>query len=107
RMPPQPLGFMPSAFSISAFPSLARAARRGPEAVRPTLRRAIKFQFLLAFPITVGLGLLAERLIPVLFHSGTFRQSAVALKIISLGLTLLYMNLMSRYVLAAIAEHRA
>jgi O-antigen/teichoic acid export membrane protein len=75
--------------------------------VRPTLRRAIKFQFLLAFPITVGLGLLAERLIPVLFHGGGFRQSAVALKIISLGLTFIYMNLMSRYVLAAIDEQRA
>lgn len=103
----QPLGFISSAFSISAFPSLARAARRGPDAVRPTLRRAIKFQFLLAFPITVGLGLLAERLIPVLFHGGGFRQSAVALKIISLGLTFIYMNLMSRYVLAAIDEQRA
>jgi O-antigen/teichoic acid export membrane protein len=103
----QPLGFVSSAFSISAFPSLARAARRGPDAVRPTLRRVIKFQFLLAFPITVGLGLLAERLMPVLFHGGGFRQSAVALKIISLGLTLIYMNLMSRYVLAAIDEQRA
>lgn len=103
----QPLGFISSAFSISAFPSMARAARRGADAVRPTLRRAMKFQFLLAFPITVGLGLLAERLIPLLFHGGGFRQSAVALKVISLGLALIYMNLMSRYVLAALDEQRA
>jgi O-antigen/teichoic acid export membrane protein len=103
----QPLGFVSSAFSISAFPSLSRAAQRGVDAVRPTLRRAIKFQFLLAFPITIGLALLAERLIPILFHGGGFRQSAIALKVISLGMTLIFLNLMARYVLAAINEQRA
>jgi len=103
----QPLGFVSSAFSISAFPSLARAAQRGAEAVRPTLRRAVKFQFLIAFPITVGLVLLAERLIPLLFHGGGFRESAIALKVIGLGLTLIFLNLMSRYVLAALNEQRA
>jgi O-antigen/teichoic acid export membrane protein len=103
----QPLGFISSAFNISAFPSLARAAQRGADAVRPTLRRAVKFQFLIAFPLTVGLVLLAERLIPLLFHSGSFRQSAIALKVIGLGLTLIFLNLMSRYVLAALNEQRA
>jgi O-antigen/teichoic acid export membrane protein len=103
----QPLGFISSSFNISAFPSLARAAQRGAEAVRPTLRRAVKFQLLIAFPITVGLVLLAERMIPLLFHGGGFRQSAVALKVIGLGLTLIFMNLMSRYVLAALNEQRA
>lgn len=103
----QPLGFISSAFSISAFPSLARAAQRGADAVRPTLRRAVKFQFLIAFPVTVGLLLLAKRLIPLLFHGGGFRQSAIALKVIGLGLTLIFLNLMSRYVLAALNEQRA
>ncbi len=103
----QPLGFISSAFSISAFPSLARAAQRGADAVRPTLRRAVKFQFLIAFPLTVGLVLLAERLIPLLFHGGAFRQSAIALKVIAFGLTFIFLNLMSRYVLAALNEQRA
>lgn len=103
----QPLGFISSAFNISAFPSLARAAQRGPDVVRPTLRRAVKFQFLIAFPVTVGLVLLAERLIPLLFHGGGFRQSAIALKVIGFGITLIFLNLMSRYVLAALNEQRA
>lgn len=103
----QPLGFISSAFNISAFPSLARAAQRGADAVRPTLRRAVKFQFLIAFPVSVGLVLLAERLIPLLFHGGGFRQSAIALKVIGLGLTLIFLNLMSRYVLTALNEQRA
>ena len=103
----QPLGFISSAFNISAFPTLARAAQRGGDAVRPTLRRAVKFQFLIAFPLTVGILLLAERMIPLLFHGGGFRQSAIALKVIGLGLTLIFLNLMSRYVLAALNEQRA
>ncbi len=103
----QPLGFISSAFSISAFPSLARAARRGASTIRPTLRRAVKFQFLIAMPLTVGLFLLAERVIPLLFHGGGFRQSAMALKVISIGLALIFLNLMSRYVLAALDEQRA
>jgi O-antigen/teichoic acid export membrane protein len=103
----QPLGFISSAFNISAFPTLSRAAQHGPDAVRPTLQRAVKFQFLIAFPLTVGLFLLAERLIPLLFHGGGFRESAIALKLISLGLALIFLNLMSRYVLAALNEQRA
>ena len=103
----QPLGFISSAFNISAFPSLARAAQHGADAVRPTLRRAVKFQFLIAFPLTVGLVLLAERLIPLLFHGDSFSQSAIALRVIGLGLTLIFLNLMSRYVLAALNEQRA
>jgi O-antigen/teichoic acid export membrane protein len=103
----QPLGFISSAFNISAFPSLARAARRGAEAIRPTLRRAVKFQFLIAMPMSVGLFLLAERIIPLLFHGGGFRESAIALRTIGLGLILIFLNLMSRYVLAALDEQRA
>jgi O-antigen/teichoic acid export membrane protein len=103
----QPLGFVSSAFNISAFPTLARAAQRGASAIRPTLQRAVKFQFLIAMPLTVGLFMLSERVIPLLFHGGGFLQSARALKVISLGLTLIFLNLMSRYVLAALNEQRA
>ena len=103
----QPLGFISSAFSVSAFPSLARAARVGPEAVRPVLRSAIKFQFLAALPISVGLSLLSERIVPLLLRHGSFQQAGVALMIISLGLSLIFLNLMSRYVLAALDQQRA
>jgi O-antigen/teichoic acid export membrane protein len=103
----QPLGFISSAFNISAFPSLARAAQRGPGAIRPTLRRAVKFQFLIALPMSIGLFLIADRVIPLLFHGGGFRESAIALRTIGLGLILIFLNLMSRYVLAALDEQRA
>jgi len=103
----QPLGFISSAFSVSAFPSLARSARLGPEAVRPVLRSAIKFQFLAALPLSVGLFLLSKRVVPLLLHHGSFQKAGVALMILSLGLALFFLNLMSRYVLAALDQQRS
>jgi O-antigen/teichoic acid export membrane protein len=103
----QPLGFISSAFSVSAFPALARRARLGREAVRPVLRSAVKFQFLAALPISVGLSLLSGRIVPMLLHHGDFRKAGVALMIISLGLGVIFLNLMARYVLTALDQQGA
>jgi len=103
----QPLGFISSAFSVSAFPSLSRGARSGAEGVRPVLLSAVKFQFLAALPISVGLFLLSRRVVPLLLHRGSFEKAGVALSVMSLGLTVIFLNLMSRYVLAAVDLQRA
>ena len=103
----QPLGFISSAFSVSAFPSLSRGAQVGADGVRPVLRSAVKFQFLAALPISVGLFLLSRRVVPLLLHHGNFERAGVALSVMSLGLTLIFLNLMSRYVLAAVDQQRA
>jgi len=103
----QPLGFISSSFNISVFPSLSRASQAGVDRVRPLLRNAVKFQLLVAIPLAVGLALLSERVIPILFHGSGFRQAGAALKTISLGLPLIFLNLNARYVLAALEEQRA
>ncbi len=103
----QPLGFISSALSISAFPALARRAPLGPEGVGPVLRKTLKVQLVMALPLAVGLALLAERVIPILFHGGGFLPAGVALRILSLGLPLIFLNLTSRYVLAALDAQRA
>ena len=103
----QPLGFISSAFSVSAFPSLSRGARSGPDGVRPVLLSAVKFQFLAALPVSVGLFLLSRRVVPLLLHRGSFEKAGIALSVMSLGLTLIFLNLMSRYVLAAVDHQRA
>jgi len=98
----QPLGFISSALSMAAFPVFARYAKAGPHAVRPALRKTVKYQFLVTFPMTIGLFLLAERVIPLLFHGSDFVQAGMSLKIMSAGLIFIFMNLMARYVLAAL-----
>lgn len=102
----QPLGFISSAFNVSAFPSLSRAWSLGPAAVRPMLRRAVKFQFLAALPLAVGLFLLAPRVVPLLLKGADFRRAALALQVMSVGLPLIFLNLMSRYVLTAFDRQR-
>jgi O-antigen/teichoic acid export membrane protein len=103
----QPLGFVSSALSVSAFPSLARRAQVGPAGIGPVLRKTLRYQLVMAMPIGIGLSLLAERVIPFLFHHGDFRAAAGALQVLSLGLPLIFLNLTSRYVLAALGAQRS
>ena len=103
----QPLGFISSALSISAFPSFARRAQLGPSGIAPVLRKTIKYQIVMALPIAVGLSLLAERVVPLLFHAGGFVEAGGALRILSLGLPLIFLNLTARYVLAALDAQRS
>lgn len=97
----QPLGFVSTALSMAAFPAFARYAQKGPEAIRTPLSRACKYQLVVTLPMMTGLFLLSERIIPLLLHGEGYRQAGVALKIMSLGLALIFFNLMFRYVLAA------
>ena len=97
----QPLGFISTALSMAAFPTLARRAQRGDEAIRDALLRTSKYQLLVTLPLMVGLFLLADRIIPFLFHGADFARAGFALKLMSLGLTFIFVNLMSRYVLTA------
>ena len=99
----QPLGFISSALSLAAFPVLARA---GGEPLRRSVRRTLKAQTLLALPMTVGLGLLAEPTISLLFHHGGFQPAGLGLRMMSLGLPVIFLNLSARYVLAALDRQR-
>jgi O-antigen/teichoic acid export membrane protein len=103
----QPLGFISSALSVSAFPSFARRAQAGPHGIGPVLRKTVRYQLVMAMPVAIGLSLLAERVIPFLFHKGDFAAASGALKVLSLGLPLIFLNLTSRYVLAALDAQRS
>lgn len=102
----QPLGFISTALSMAAFPALTRYAQKGPEAIGAALRRTSKYQLVVTLPMIAGLFLLSERIIPLLLRGEGYSQAAFALKIMSLGLTLIFFNLMSRYVLAAMDRER-
>src|SRR5262249_40365152 len=86
---------------------LARRAQLGPEGAGPVLRRTLKYQLIMALPVAVGLALLAPRVVPFLFHHGDFLEAGVSLRILSLGLPLIFLNLTSRYVLAALDAQRS
>ena len=103
----QPFGFLASALSMAAFPAFAR--RRGLEStgLAGPMRAAVKYQLMVSVPIAAGQFLLAGSLVPLLFHHGEGYGGAVAaLRVISLALPFVFLNLHARYLLAAIGRQR-
>jgi PST family polysaccharide transporter len=110
----QPFGFLASALSMAAFPAFARRASRAKIAPGPGSRglagpmlAAVKYQLVVAVPIAAGLVLMAGSLVPLLFHDGKGYVGAVAaLRVTSLAIPFVFLNLHARYLLAAIGRQR-
>ena len=92
RLMQLPLGVFGVALSTVALPLLARLAAAGNEdGFRSELSRGIRLAFLMTIPSTVGLIVLAEPIISVLYQHGRFtaeqtRGAAGALEYYALGL---------------------
>jgi len=101
-----PLGFISTALSMAAFPVFSRDALRGPDAVRPGLLKSYKYQIVVALPLTAALVVSANRIMPLLFHRPGFAEAAMAVRVLGAGLVLVFINLMSRYLLTAMDRQR-
>jgi len=74
-----PLGIMAISLATAVFPLLSRYASRGDvKALRQTTNRAIRMSIFLGVPAGVGLILLADRVIGLLFGHGRFSAGDVA-----------------------------
>jgi O-antigen/teichoic acid export membrane protein len=102
----QPFTFIATALAMAMFPGMARRAQDSTKDLRGSLRRTLKCQFLMGLPLTLALVLLAEPLIHLLFHGHGFDQAATALRIMSLGITVIFLNHAARYALAALDRQR-
>jgi putative peptidoglycan lipid II flippase len=92
RLMQLPLGIVGVALGTVALPLLARLAATGQqEAFRTELARGLRLVFLMTIPASVGLIVLAEPIISVLYQHGRFTayetgESAGALRCYALGL---------------------
>lgn len=103
----QPFGFMASALAMAVFPSVARLSDAEGGTLQRTLRSANKYQWLVSLPLAAGLSLLAARIVPLFFKSGAgFEHAAAGLAAVALSLPFVFMNLQSRYLLAALGQQR-
>lgn len=89
RLVQLPLGIVGVALGTALLPTLSRAVRRG-RGAGSVLNRAIELALLLGLPAGVGLALLAEPIIAVLFQRGAFspeatRATAEVLTVLALG----------------------
>ncbi len=74
RLVQLPLGIVGVALGTALLPALSLAMRDG--AARDVLNRAVETALLLAVPAAVGLGVLAQPIIHVLFERGAFTPTA-------------------------------
>jgi putative peptidoglycan lipid II flippase len=92
RLMQLPLGIFGVALGTVALPLLARMAATGQHgAFRSELARGMRLAFLMTIPASIGLIVLAEPIISVLYQHGRFgahetRESAGALRFYALGL---------------------
>lgn len=92
RLMQLPLGLFGVALGTVSLPLLARMAAIGnDDAFRSELARSMRLSFLLTIPATLGLILLAEPIISVLYQHGKFgatetAQAAAALRFYAVGL---------------------
>ena len=102
----QPFDFIATALCIAVFPSLARHAGVQHPSLGKNLRQLAKLQFVMALPVTIALIVTSRQLIQLFFHGHGFEQAAVALRVLSLGLPIIFLHHVSRYVLAALGRTR-
>ncbi len=92
RLMQLPLGIFGVALGTVALPLLARMAATGnTEAFRSELARGMRLTFLMTIPSSIGLMVLAEPIISVLYQHGRFgahetAESAAALRFYAIGL---------------------
>ncbi|MDQ3622837.1 MAG: murein biosynthesis integral membrane protein MurJ, partial [Verrucomicrobiota bacterium] len=92
RLMQLPLGVFGVAIATVTLPVLSRSIAAGdPAAFRSVLARGMRLAFLLTIPSTIGLIILAEPIISVLYQHGKFgaeetRQAAGALQFYAIGL---------------------
>ena len=103
----QPFGFLASALSMAAFPAFSRLRGGEPRELARPLRAALKYQLLVALPIAAGLVLVADAIVPVMFHDRSgFGDAGAALRVMALAIPCVFLNLHARYLLAALDRQR-
>lgn len=87
-----PLGVFAISIATVALPSLSdHVAQENPEAFKKTMRQALGLVFLINIPAALGLAVLAEPILALLFYRGDFDQAstqacAQALRFFAIGL---------------------
>jgi O-antigen/teichoic acid export membrane protein len=91
------LGMVPSAIAQGAMPALTREALQAGGGVR---QRTAALMALVAAPAAVGLALVAEGVVAILYGSG-YAEAATSLRLLAVGLLPLFMNALLSWAILA------
>jgi len=85
------LEFIPSAFGVSIFPALSEYYISSKEKLAATFEKAMHYLLIMAVPISIGIFILAERIV-VSLYGEVFRASVTPLRILIVGLIVVFLN---------------
>ncbi len=98
------LVIIPSLFTLAVFPILSRYAHAGGGLLRAYIL-SLRALLLVAMPLTVGITLLADRIVP-LFFGQDYAEAGPALMILIWFLPFSFINSLTQYVLIAVNRQR-
>lgn len=83
--------FIPAAISLAVFPVLSRLYSESRESFNLLYRKSFKFLLLFALPVGMGITVLAERIIFLIYKS-EFSNSVIALRILIWAAAFIFLN---------------
>ena len=87
----EPLSFIPAALMISLFPIMSASFKSSKERLIRICRLGIKYILIIMLPIGIGISLLADKII-FLIYGAEFANSATALQIVIWALVFIWTN---------------
>jgi len=85
------LEFIPSAFAVSIFPAMSAFYLYSKKDLAKTFEKAMHYLMILAVPISLGILVLADKIILTLYGEA-FETSIVPLRILMIGLIVIFLN---------------
>ena len=99
------LVFIPAAFSRAVFPAMSELFVKNKDFLRELLQRAFSYVVMIAVPIAIGIALLSDSII-FLVYKDAFSNSALALRILIWAVMMLFPNIILGCFLNAINKQR-
>lgn len=96
----------PAVFLQALFPLMSRSYHEARNALIVAYEKAIQYLALLALPVAMGVTMLADRFV-VLLYGADYAPAAPALRILSWTLVVMFLNSVYGFVLPAIDEQKA
>lgn len=85
------LEFIPSAFAVSIFPAMSEYFISSKDKLSETFEKAMHFLIVLSIPISIGVFVLAERIV-ISLYGEVFGASILPLRILIVGLIVVFLN---------------
>ena len=93
--------FVPTVYTNAIYPVLSRYYKEGKKELRILYEKSFKYLYIIGLPLSVGIFLLADRLI-YFFYGKTYAGSIIALQIISFYLFIKFINFLFGTILSSI-----